>query len=57
MGSIGIWAMYQTLVKKYLEGFQIVSLGGSETENTFKFKLEKFPPVELLYKTHLVYDP
>ncbi len=56
-GSMGVWAMYQTLVKKYLEGFQIVSLGGSETENTFKFKLEKFHPVELLYKTHLIYEP
>jgi hypothetical protein len=55
--NIGVWAMYLTLVKKYLEGFQIASLGGSETENTFKFKLEKFNPVQLLYKTHLIYNP
>lgn len=51
-----IWATYQIWAKKYEEGVRQVNLGGSEFESTYNFRRRTFRPVELLEKTHLVYE-
>lgn len=51
-----IWGLYQTMLLKYNEGLKYANLGGSEFENTYRFKREKFMPTQELKKTHLVYD-
>lgn len=55
--KVSIWSIYQTLMKKYQEGFLYATLGGCESEPTYKFKREKFRPIKEIEKTHLVYDP
>lgn len=51
-----IWGMYETLMLKYHEGFKMANMGGSETLKIYAFKHEKFPPLETLGKTHLVFN-
>lgn len=52
-----IWGIYKTIETKYKEGYVRINLGGNESKETFNFMQEKFRPVEVLYKTHLVYNP
>ena len=52
-----VWGIYKTFELKYHEGFKLINLGGNETKGTFNFMREKFRPVEMLHKTHLIYDP
>lgn len=51
-----VWGIYQTLITKYQSGFELVNLGGCETEGTHTFLNRHFRPIEELKKTHLVYD-
>lgn len=50
-----VWGIYQTLIIKYLQGFQKINLGGSETSGSYNFMRRTFQPVIKLKKTHLVY--
>jgi len=52
-----VWGIYKTMEIKLHEGLQRINLGGNETKEAFNFMQEKFRPTELLYKTHLIYDP
>lgn len=54
--SISIWGIYQTLMEKMRQGYLFSTMGGCEFESTYRFKREKFRPVEEIIKTHLVYD-
>jgi hypothetical protein len=51
-----VWGIYQTLITKYQSGFNLVNLGGCETEGTYIFLKRRFRPSEEQKKTHLVYD-
>ncbi len=53
--KVRTWCTYQIFVKKYHEGFELATLGGCETGNTYHFKRRTLQPVEELEKTHLVY--
>ncbi|SRR6266568_1561636 len=49
------WGLYQTMEKKYRQGFNAVNLGGSETYGTMEFKRQLFRPVRELSRTHLIF--
>lgn len=54
--GVGVWASYQVFLKKKLEGFKYVNLGGSENPGTYTFKEWNYKPSTYLNRTHLVYE-
>ncbi len=52
---VSVWGIYQTLIKKYLQGFLKINLGGCETIGSYNFMRRTFQPVKKIKKTHLVY--
>src|SRR6266851_5200788 len=49
------WGLYHTMELKYSQGFEVVNLGGSETQGTMEFKRQLFRPMRELPRTHLIF--